>query len=89
MSEKIRLYGSTHKRLKAHNRDEETLHQTLERIIPEDAEVVEHPKTEIVPVRVGDDLHQEILNLAGQNVNASEVVAYYISRYRRAEAGSI
>lgn len=82
MSKTLRLYGDTHDELKSISAEEETFNDTLERILPEEAKVVEHPEDKVVAVTVDDEVHRQVMEMAGQNVNVSHVIQYYINEYK-------
>lgn len=82
MSKTLRLYGITHQELSDMKQDGESFDDVLQRIIPENTETLERPEDEVVAVRVSDETHQRIMDLAGQNVNVSVAVHEFINEQK-------
>jgi len=81
----IRLRGETYRRLKDIKREDETMLEALNKVIPDDlgkVEKIERPHDKVVALPTPSDLSKRINNLAGQNVSASDVVDQFIERHQ-------
>lgn len=80
MSRKIlRLPDWLRDGIRGDKEEDETYSDYLDRILPEPSEetVLSQPEEEMSRIRVNEDAHARVHSLAGENVSAAQVVAYY------------
>lgn len=80
MSSNIRLYGHVYDGLEEYRGSEETRGDALDRLLPDEAEVIEYPEEDVQYIHVSESIHEQLKESAGENVAISEVVEYYLRR---------
>jgi len=80
----IRLRGETYQRLKELRRDDETVLDALNRVLPDDVEEVEkleRPDDKVVALPTPSEVSQRVNSLAGNNVSANDVIDHLIDEH--------
>lgn len=77
----IRLHGQTYTRLKEIQRDDESMLDALNRILPEDVDEVEQIDEEAVAIPTPPEISERVNKMAGKNVSANDVIDQLIEQH--------
>lgn len=83
----IRLHGQTYERLKELQREDESLTDALNRILPDEVGEVTRIDENVVAIPTPREVSQRVNKMAGENVSANDVVATLIEEYETDEGG--
>lgn len=81
----IRLHGSTYDKLKELKREDETIKDVLNRILPDDIEEVERIDENVVGLPTPSEVTKKVNEMAGENVSANDVIDRMIQEHERNE----